>query len=153
MVNTSIGNKCGGIASKTRREISPYDQARIVKEEMWEAFRWNLCEFTEDECENYGQKKRLKNKPSGAKNGLFVLGKKVPAYKKVQKVAEFPDSGKVKPCPPTGWFNYCYFLRIDTMIGLQLEFILKIASAILKSLSTLIFTPCSLSIGQSPILP
>jgi len=64
LVNTSIGNKCGGIASKTRREISPYDQARIVKEEMWEAFRWNLCEFTEDEGENNSEEKGLKNKPS-----------------------------------------------------------------------------------------
>jgi hypothetical protein len=102
LVNTSIGNKCGGIASKTRREISPYDQARIVKEEGREAFRWNLCEFTEDEGENNGQKEGLENKPSGAKNGLFVLGKEVPAYKKVQKVAVFPDPGKVKPSPSTG---------------------------------------------------
>jgi hypothetical protein len=48
----------------------------------------------------------VENKPSGAKNSLFVLGKKVPAYKKVEKVPVLPDSGKVKPRPPSGWFEY-----------------------------------------------
>ena len=84
MVNTSIGNKCCGITSKTRREISPYDQARIVKEEGWEAFGWNLCEFTEDEGENNGEEKGVENKPSGAKYGLFVLGKKIAPNQKVK---------------------------------------------------------------------
>jgi len=58
----------------------------------------------------------LDNKPSGAKNGLFVLGKKVPAYKKVKQVAVLPDTGKVKTRPPSGWFESGNFILIQDVL-------------------------------------
>ena len=70
----------------------------------------NLSEFPENKGENNGEEKGLENKPSGAKNRLFVLGKKVPTYKKVEKVAILPDTGKVKSRPPSGCFEYSNFL-------------------------------------------
>ena len=48
----------------------------------------------------------MKNKPSGAKNGLFVLGKEVSAYKKIKQIAVLPDTSKVKTRPSSGWFEY-----------------------------------------------
>ena len=52
----------------------------------------------------------MKNKPSRSKNGLFVLGKKVPTNKKVEEVTALPDTGNVKPSPTSRWFDYGYFL-------------------------------------------
>ena len=41
---------------------------------------------------------------------MFVLGKKVPSNKKVEKVTALPDTGNVKPRPTSGWFEYGNFL-------------------------------------------
>ena len=43
-----------------------------------------MSEFPKYEGEDDGEEKGLKNKPSGAENSLLILGKKIPAYKKVQ---------------------------------------------------------------------
>ena len=110
MINTSIGSEDGRVSSEAGGKITPDDKPGIVEEQRWEAFRWNLSEFPEDQGENNGEEKGLENKPSGAKNSLFVLGKEVSAYKKVKQVAVLPDSGKVKTRPSSGWFEYGNFL-------------------------------------------
>ena len=110
LINPGIGGEDGRVSGEAGGKIAPDDKPGIVKEQGGKAFRWNLSEFPEDKGENNGEEKGLENKPSGAKNGLFVLGQEVPAYKKVKQVAVLPDSGKVKPRPPSGWFEYGNFL-------------------------------------------
>jgi hypothetical protein len=106
LINSGVGREYGSVSGKAGGKITPDDKPGIVKEQGGEAFRWNLSEFPEDKGENDRKEKGLENKPSGAKNGLFVLGKEVPAYKKVKQVAVLPNTGKVKPRPPSGWFEY-----------------------------------------------
>ena len=65
-----------------------------------------MGKFPKNESENNRKEEGLEHKPSWAKNCLFVLGKKVPTYKKVEKVAILPDTGKVKSRPSSGWFEY-----------------------------------------------
>jgi hypothetical protein len=113
LINTSIGSEYRSVSGEAGRKITPDDKPGIVKEQGRETFRWNLSEFTKDKGKNNGKEKGLENKPSGAKNGLFVLGKKVPAYKKVEKVPVLPDTGKVKPRPPSGWFESGNFILIQ----------------------------------------
>jgi hypothetical protein len=110
LINPGISSKYGSVSDEAGGKITPDDKPGIVKEQGWEAFRWNLSEFPEDKGENNGEEKGLENKPSGTKNGLLVLGKKVPAYKKVKQVAVLPDACKIKTCPPSGWFEYGNFL-------------------------------------------
>lgn len=110
MINSGISGEDRSVSGKAGGKITPDDKSGIVKEQGGEAFRWNLSEFPEDKGENNGEEKGLENKPSGAKNGLFVLGQEVPAHKKVKQVAVLPDSGKVKTRPPSGWFEYGNFL-------------------------------------------
>jgi hypothetical protein len=110
LINPGISGEDGSVSGEAGRKITPDDKPGIVKEQGGEAFRWNLSEFPEDKGENNGEEKGLENKPSGAKNGLFVLGKEVPAYKKVKQIAVLPDTGKVKSRPPSGWFEYGNFL-------------------------------------------
>jgi len=43
-----------------------------------------LSEFSEDKGEDNRKKKGLEHKPSGAEYRLLILGKKIPAYKKVE---------------------------------------------------------------------
>jgi hypothetical protein len=81
LINPGISSENRCISGKAGREVTPNNQPGIVKEQGGEAFRWNLSEFPENKGENNGEEKGLENKPSGAKNGLFVLGKKVPANK------------------------------------------------------------------------
>ena len=116
LINTSIGSEDGRVSSEAGGKITPDDKPGIVKEQGGEAFRLNLSEFPEDKGENNGEEKGLENKPSGAKNGLFVLGKEVPAYKKVKQVAVLPDTGKVKPRPPSGWFESGNFILIQDVL-------------------------------------
>ena len=106
LINSCISSEDRSVSCKAGRKITPDDQPGIVKEQGREAFRWNLSEFPEDKGENDRKEKGLENKPGGAKNGLFVLGKEVPAYKKVKQVAILPNTGKVKPRPAGGWFEY-----------------------------------------------
>jgi len=65
-----------------------------------------LCKSSKNKAKDNGKEKGLKNKPSGAKNGLFVLGKEVPAYKKIKQIAVLPDASKVKSGPSSGWSKY-----------------------------------------------
>jgi len=65
-----------------------------------------LSKSSKNKAKDNGEEKRLEDKPCGTKNGLFVLGKKVPTYKKIKQVAVLPDTGKVKSRPPSGWFEY-----------------------------------------------
>jgi hypothetical protein len=81
LINPGISSEDGSVSGEAGGKITPDDKPGIVKEEGGEAFRWNLSEFPENKGENKGEEKGLENKPSGAKNGLFVLGKKVPANK------------------------------------------------------------------------
>jgi len=116
LINPRIGGENGRVSSEAGGKITPDDKPGIIKEQGGEAFRWNLSEFPEDKGENNGEEKGLENKPSGAKNGLFVLGKEVPAYKKVKQVAVLPDTGKVKPRPPSGWFESGNFILIQDVL-------------------------------------
>ena len=110
LINPRIGGEDRRVSGEAGGKITPDDKPGIVKEQGGEAFRWNLSKFSEDKGENNGKEKGLENKPSWAKNGLFVLGKEVSAYKKVKQVAVLPDSGKVKTRPSSGWFEYGNFL-------------------------------------------
>ena len=106
MINAGIGSEDRSVPREAGGKITPDDKPGIIKEEGGEAFGWNLSKFTEDEGENNGKEKGLKNKPSGTEYRLLILGKKIPAYKKVKQVAVLPDTGKVKSRPPSGWFEY-----------------------------------------------
>ena len=106
LINPRIGGEDRRVSGEAGGKITPDDKPGIVKEQGGEAFGWNLSEFPEDKSENNGKEKGLENKPSGAKNGLFVLGKEVPAYKKIKQIAVLPDTGKVESRPPSGWFEY-----------------------------------------------
>ena len=112
MINPRIGSEYGSVSGEAGGKITPNDKPGIVKEEGREAFRGNFSEFTEDKGKDNGQEKGLEYKPSGTKNSLFVLGKKVTTNKKVKKISVLPDTGKVKPGPPSGWFKNGNFLRV-----------------------------------------
>jgi len=84
LINPGIGGEDGRVSGEAGGKITPDDKPGIIKEEGGEAFRWNLSKFSEDKGENNGKEKWLKNKPSGTEYRLFILGKKIPAYKKVE---------------------------------------------------------------------
>ena len=84
LINPGIGGEDGRVSGEAGGKITPDDKPGIIKEEGGEAFRWNLSKFTEDEGEDNGKEKGLKNKPSRTEYRLLILGKKIPAYKKVE---------------------------------------------------------------------
>ena len=84
LINPGISSEDGSVSGEAGGKITPYDKPGIIKEEGGEAFRWNLSKFTEDEGEDNGKEKGLKNKPSRTEYRLLILGKKIPAYKKVE---------------------------------------------------------------------
>ena len=84
LINPGIGGENGRVSGEAGGKITPDDKPGIVKEQGGEAFRWDLSKFSEDKGENNGKEKGLKNKPSGTEYRLLILGKKIPAYKKVE---------------------------------------------------------------------
>ena len=84
MIYPGISREDRSISGEARRKITPDDKPGIIKKEGGESFRWNLSKFSEDKGENNGKEKWLKNKPSGTEYRLLILGKKIPAYKKVE---------------------------------------------------------------------
>ena len=78
MINPCIGSESRGITCETGGEITPNDQTRIIKEQRREPLGWYLGKFSKDQSKNNRKEERLENKPSWAKNGLFILGEKVP---------------------------------------------------------------------------
>jgi len=84
LINPGISGENGRVSGEAGGKITPDDKPGIIKEEGGEAFRWNLSEFSEDKGEDNGKAKGLKNKPSGTEYRLLILGKKIPAYKKVE---------------------------------------------------------------------
>ena len=78
MINPCIGSESGGITRETGGEITPNDQTRIIKEKGGETFGRNLGKFSKDQSKNNGKEEGLKYEPRWAKNGLFILGEKVP---------------------------------------------------------------------------
>ena len=84
LINPGIGSEDGSVSGEAGRKITPDDKPGIVKEQGGQAFGWNLSEFSEDKGEDNGEEKWLKNKPSGTEYRLLILGKKIPAYKKVE---------------------------------------------------------------------
>ena len=84
LINPGIGGEDGRVSGEAGGKITPDYKPGIIKEEGGEAFRWNLSKFSEDKGENNGKEKWLKNKPSGTEYRLLILGKKIPAYKKVE---------------------------------------------------------------------
>ena len=79
MINPGIGRESGGITCETGGEITPNDKTGVIKEQGREPFGRNLGKFTKNESENNRKEQGLEYKPSWAKNGLFILGKKVSA--------------------------------------------------------------------------
>jgi hypothetical protein len=80
LINPGVGSEDRSVSGEAGGKITPDNQPGIVKEERGKAFRWNLSEFPENKGKHNSKEKGLENKPSGAKNGLFVLGKKIPTY-------------------------------------------------------------------------
>ena len=58
-----------------------------------------MCELSEDEGEDDGKEKRLKDEPSGTEDGLFVLSEEVATNQKVKEVAVLPNAGEIEPGP------------------------------------------------------
>jgi hypothetical protein len=48
----------------------------------------------------------LQNKPSGAKDGLFVLSIKISPNEKVKQISILPNAPKIKTSPTSGRFEY-----------------------------------------------
>ena len=84
LINPGISSKYGSVSDEAGGKITPDDKPGIVKEQGGEAFGRYLCKGSKNKAKNNGQKKGLKNKPSGAKNGLFVLGKKIAPNQQVK---------------------------------------------------------------------
>ena len=84
LINPRIGSENGSVSGEAGGKITPDNQPGIVKKERGKAFRWNLSEFPENKGKHNSKEKGLENKPSRAKNGLFVLGKKIPTYQQVK---------------------------------------------------------------------
>ena len=80
LINPGIGSEDRSVPREAGGKITPDDKARIVKEEGGEAFGRNLGKFPKNESENNRKEKGLNNKPSRAKYGLFILGKKIPPH-------------------------------------------------------------------------
>ena len=64
LINPGISGEDGSVSGEAGGKITPDNQPRIVEEQGGETFCWNLSEFPEDEGENNGEEKGLKNKPS-----------------------------------------------------------------------------------------